>query len=117
MKIRFFIDFNQDIGEKFSTVSCLSYLNNRITMCFESGPYTGIILIDLQTSFDKINHEVLINKMKLLGSSKKIIIWFNLNQTFLEPGKPSCGVPQGSILDYFISTSMYSIYKFHPKGS
>ena len=31
-------------------------------------------------------------------SSKNIILWFNLNQTFLEPGKPSCVVPQGSIL-------------------
>ena len=31
----------------FSTDSCLSYLNNKIATGFESGLYTGMILIDL----------------------------------------------------------------------
>ena len=31
----------------FSTDSCLSYLNNKVAIGFESGLYTGVILIDL----------------------------------------------------------------------
>ena len=68
------------------------------------------VLIDLQKAFDTINHEILINKMGLLGFSKDVILWFksylsyrkfkvNLNKTFSEPGKLLCGVNQGSILD------------------
>ena len=36
----------------FSNDSCLSYLNNKIATGFESGLYTGMILIDLQKAFD-----------------------------------------------------------------
>ena len=68
-----------------------------------------MILIDLQRAFDRINHEILINKMEFLGFSKDVILWFksylsnrkfkvNLNKTFSEPGKLLCGVPQGTIL-------------------
>ena len=43
----------------FYTDSCLSYLNNKIATGFESGLYTGIILIDLQKAFDTVNHDIL----------------------------------------------------------
>ena len=45
-----------------STDSCLSYLNNKIATGFESGLFTGMILIDLQKAFDTINHDILIKK-------------------------------------------------------
>ena len=68
-----------------------------------------MILIYLQTAFDTINHEILLNKMEYLGFSKDVILWFksnlsirkikvNLDKTFFKPGKLLCGVPQGSIL-------------------
>ena len=77
-----------------------------ITVSFESGLYTGMILIDLQKAFGTIKHKILINKMKFLGFPKEVILWFklylsnrkfnvNLNRTFQEPGKLLCGVPQG----------------------
>ena len=99
--------FQSGFRKNFSTDSCLSYLNNKIAPGFESGLYTGRILIDLQKAFDTINHETVINKMEYLGSSKDVILWIksylstrkfkvNLNKTFLEPGKRLCGVPQGS---------------------
>ena len=101
--------FQSGFRKNFSTDSCLSYLNNKIVTGFESGQYTGMILIDLQKAFDTIDHEILINKMEFLGFSKNVILWFksylsnrifkvNLNKTFSEPGKLLCGVPQGSIL-------------------
>ena len=46
----------------YSTDSCLSYLNNKIAIGFESGLFTGMILIDLQKAFDTINHDILIKK-------------------------------------------------------
>ena len=75
---------------------------------YESGLFTGMILIDLQKAF-AINHEIFISKMEYLGFSKDVILWFesylskrkfkvSLNKTFSEPGKLLCAVPQGSIL-------------------
>ena len=53
----------------YSTDSCLSYLNNKIATGFESGRFTGMILIDLQKAFDTMNHDILIKKMTFLGFS------------------------------------------------
>ena len=89
--------------------SCLSYLNNKITTGFESGLFTGMILIDLQKAFDTINHDILIKKMTFLGFSEETTNWFksyltnrkfivHINNSFSEPGNLLCGVPQGSTL-------------------
>ena len=51
--------------------------------------------------------------MEFLGFSKNVILWFksytshrkfkvNLNKSFSEPGQRLCGVPQGSILGWFL---------------
>ena len=93
----------------YSTDSCLSYLNDKIATGFESGLFTGMILIDLQKAFDTINHVILLNKMEYFGFSKEVIQWFksylsnrkfkvHIKKTFSEPGNLLCGVPQGSIL-------------------
>ena len=52
--------FQAGFRKNFSTDSCLSYLNNKIATGFESGLYTGMILIDLEKAFDTINHKILI---------------------------------------------------------
>ena len=101
---KIFYRFQSGFRKDFSTDSCLSYLNNKIAIGFESGLHTDIILIDLQKAFDTINHEILINKMEFLGFPKNVILWFksylshrkfkvNLNKSFLEPGQLLCGVP------------------------
>ena len=101
--------FQSGFRKHFSTDLCLSYLNNKIGTGFESGLHTGMIIIDLQKAFDTINHKILVNKMKFLGLSENVILWFksylshkkfkfNLNKSFSEPGQLLCGVPQGSIL-------------------
>ena len=53
----------------------VSYLNNKIVTGLESGLYTDMILIHLHKAFDKINHEILINKIECLGFSKNFILW------------------------------------------
>ena len=60
----------------FSNDSCLSYLNNKIATGFESGLYTGMILIDLQKAFDTVNHDILLKKMEFIGFSEETTKWF-----------------------------------------
>ena len=43
-----------------STDTCFSYLHDKITKCFDSGPLTGMVLIDLQKAFDTIDRNTLI---------------------------------------------------------
>ena len=68
--------FQSGFRKHFFTDWCLSYLNNKIATGFESDLHTGMILTDLQKAFDTINHEILIDKMKFLGFSKDVILWF-----------------------------------------
>ena len=44
----------------YSTNSCLSYLCDKILKGFDSGVFTGMILIDQQKLFDTLNHDIII---------------------------------------------------------
>ena len=101
--------YQSGFRKNFSTDWCLSYLSNKILNGFDSGLYTGMILIDLQKDFDTINHCILLKKMKFIGFSDEAILWFNsylsarqfkvvINNSYSTPGDITCGVPQGSIL-------------------
>ena len=68
-----------------------------------------MILIDLQKTFDTVNHEILLAKWHAIGFSENTVAWFklhlsyrafkvNINNHFSDLSKISCGVPQGSIL-------------------
>ena len=70
---------------------------------------TDMILIDLQKTFDTIDHDVLLQKLYAIGFSKHTENWFqsylskrsflvNFGNNFSEPASVSCRVPQGSIL-------------------
>ena len=69
----------------------------------------GMILIDLKTVFDIIDHDILLQKMYAIGLCKHSVNWFwsyLINRTFLDGlenafSQPACvssGVPQESIL-------------------
>ena len=84
-------------------------LTDKINKSFESGKFTGLILIHLQKAFDTIDHKVLLEKMECIGFLEKVISWlesylsgrifkFNIDKKFSDPGNVTCGVPQGSIL-------------------
>ena len=101
--------YQSGFRKSFSTNSCLTLLTDKINKGFESGKYTGLILIDLQKAFDTIDHEILLKKMGCIGFSEKVISWFesylsgrtfkvNIDKKFSDPGNLTCGVPQGSIL-------------------
>ena len=59
------------VRKSFSTNSCLTLLTDKTNKCFESGKYTGLILIDLQKAFDTIDHEILLKKMGCIGFLEK----------------------------------------------
>ena len=108
-KYKILYDFQSGFRNSYSTDSCLVYLTNLIREGFDTGLYTGMILIDLQKAFDTIDHNLLLEKMIYLGFSEKTIQWFkcylsnrafivNISDKFSQLGKVTCGVPQGSIL-------------------
>ena len=68
-----------------------------------------MILIDLQKTFDTVNHEILLAKWHAIGFSENTVAWFkshlsyrafkvNINNHFSDLSKISCGVPQRSTL-------------------
>ena len=68
-----------------STNSCLSYLCNKVQKGFERGMLTGMTLVDLQKTFDTIDHQILLKKMRYLGFTDSAISWFRSyleNRTF-----------------------------------
>ena len=92
-----------------STNLCLSFLTDKVLKGFDEGLLTGMILIDLQKAFDTTDHEILLQKLKVIKFSESTVKWFksyiserillaNIENKLSDFGKISCGVPQGSIL-------------------
>ena len=70
---------------------------------------TGMVLTDLQKTFDTIYQDILLQKLYAIVFLKHTVNWFqsylsnrsflvNLGNNFSQPASVSCGVPQGSIL-------------------
>ena len=55
---------------KHSTGFCLSYLNDKILKGFDKGLMTDMILIDLQKAFNRIDLDLLLQKLYTIGFSK-----------------------------------------------
>ena len=93
-----------------------------LTMGFDDGLLTVMILIDLQKTFDAINHDILLKKLLvycIIAFSDHTVKWFqsylsnwkfmvNLENSFSEVSSISCGVRQESLLGplFFLSTFM-----------
>lgn len=54
----------------------LSFLNDKISKGSKNGLYTGIILIDLQKTFDIINNKLQLDKLIPISFSKNTISWY-----------------------------------------
>ena len=79
---------------------------------FDNGFFTGMILIDLQKAFNTIDHNILLEKLKVIRFRDNTANWFHsyltdqaflvsIEDKYLSISKISCGVPQGSILGSF----------------
>ena len=102
-------NYQSGFSKNHSTDFYLSFLNDKILKSFDKVLFSGIIIIDFQKAFDKINHEVLLGKLHAIGFSARTITWFqshfsdrtfkvNISNHFIDLFKISFGVPQGSIL-------------------
>ena len=91
----------------FSTDSCLIHLFDHIKTQSSRGLYTGMVMLDLQKAFDTVNHDILCNKLSLMGLES--VEWFRsylserkqvvkVDNATSHPLEITCGVPQGSIL-------------------
>ena len=96
--------FQSGFRKNHSTDFCQSYLTGKISKGFDSGLLTGMILIDLQKTFDTIDYNILLPKLSLevidwhksYLSSRKFHV--NVHDKFSTSADLRCGVPQGSIL-------------------
>ena len=74
-----------------------------------------MLMLDLQKAFDTVQHNILLEKLSALGMSDNTVKWFrnyltdrrqlvDINGTYSDFCKVSCGVPQGSILGPLLFT-------------
>ena len=90
-----------------STDTCLINLMDYLHKSISEGEYVGMVLLDLQKAFDTVDHNILCDKLKLMGigcvdwfksylTNRKQIVFVNNAKS--SSGIVTCGVPQGSIL-------------------
>ena len=100
---------NLVLGKTTQQIHVFLFLNYKILKGFVDGLVTCMIFIDLRKAFDTINHDILSNKLSIIGFSDHTVKWFqsylsnrkfmvNLENSFSKVSSISCGVPQGSIL-------------------
>ena len=100
-------EYQSGFRSKFSTDTCLIHLLDYIKGNSAKGLFTGMIMLDLQKAFDTVDHDILCDKLKVMGVES--VNWFRsylsdrkqfvcINEVSSKSGHVSCGVPQGSIL-------------------
>ena len=92
--------------------SCLSQLlehHNKILEDLEKPNNVDVIYIDFAKAFDKVDHDILLNKLNKIGINGKIGVWIHnflsnrqkcvaVNGTTSREAQVRSGVPQGSVL-------------------
>ena len=100
--------FNQALDQIIPDTR-FSRLMDMIFNSAENGKYAGMVLIDLQETFDNLHNRILLDKLKCIGLSVKTMKWFysyrtnrasfvSLDNLLLEAGTKKCIVSQGSLL-------------------
>lgn len=92
-----------------STVSNLALLNNFVTEAMDGGQQVDVVYTDYSKAFDRIRHDILLEKLFLIGIRGDLLRWFasyveNRTQAVVINNYVSSwisipsGVPQGSLL-------------------
>ena len=92
-----------------SCETALNFMTDSWLNAIDKGEMIGVVLVDFRKAFDLVDHNILLNKLKLYGIKEETLHWFKSylsqrqqqvsisnSQSSFRP--ISCGVPQGSIL-------------------
>ena len=86
---------------------CKIYNDLVIRKC--KGECTLLVMLDLSAAFDTVNHDILINDLKMLGLDGRVLNWFvsylkdrnfcvSIRRETSDTGTMLTGIPQGTIL-------------------
>ena len=101
-----------------STVMALSVLFENLIEALDKSDCAIGIFLDLQKTFDTVNHNILLNKLYVYGIRGIAHEWFinylsnrtqsvNHHECVSDPKTLKCGVPQGSILGPLLFLILY----------
>ena len=103
--------------ENHSVETLLLNVSNYILQEMDAGRITAMVLLDLSSAFDTVDHEILLNELAALGVQGQALEWFRsylslhsqivrINGCKSNPMRLTCGVPQGSVG----GPTLFSIY-------
>ena len=106
-----------------SVETLLSNVSNFILQEMDVGKITAMVLLDLSSAFDTVDHEILLNDLTSLGVQGQALEWFRSYLSFHSQivringcksnSMPlTCGVPQGSVGE----PTLFCIYLLGLKG-
>ena len=72
-----------------SVLTCILKCTNDWYFNMDKGQYTSVSFIHLKKAFDTVDHQILLNKLKVHGLSGKEITWF---ESYLGNRKQCCRV-------------------------
>ena len=112
-----------------SVATALMASTNDWYLNIDNRKYTGLIFIDLKKAFDTVDHEILLEKLKMYGVTDLEHDWFTsyldnrkqfcrINGSSSDVKGINCGVPQGSCLGpllflIYINDLPFSLQKSH----
>ena len=111
-----------------SIETALLKVKNDLLMTMDKGQVTLLVLLDLSSAFDTVEHEILLDRLRsTIRLREKVLSWFescqgrsqqlSINGTLSKPFDLKYGVPQGSCLGPLLFTiylsKLFQILKHH----
>jgi hypothetical protein len=81
-----------------STETALIRVHDDITRAITQGEVVLLVMIDLSTAFDTVDHQLLLSSLSSIGITGVALQWFSLYLSGRSQTVADCGVPQGSVL-------------------
>ena len=88
-----FKKYQSGFRKGYSTSTALLSVTNEWLCNIDKGLIKGVLFLDLKKAFDTVNHDILIEKLKLYGFRKQSLSWF---ESYLKNRKQFCKINQFS---------------------